>query len=60
HAGNVAETRTLKAMLEAVLQRFAVERVIIVADRGLREGMLARLIRAGGGRPRVPGRGGAP
>ena len=35
HAGNVAETRTLKAMLEAVLQRFAVERVILVADRGL-------------------------
>ncbi len=35
HAGNVAETRTLKAMLEAVLQRFAVERVILVADHGL-------------------------
>ena len=35
HAGNVAETKTLKAMLEAVLQRFAVERVIVVADRGL-------------------------
>jgi hypothetical protein len=35
HAGNVAETRTLKAMLDAVLQRFAVERVILVADRGL-------------------------
>lgn len=35
HAGNVAETKTLKAMLETVLKRFAVERVIIVADRGL-------------------------
>ncbi|MCK9365777.1 MAG: IS1634 family transposase [Metallibacterium scheffleri] len=34
HAGNVAETKTLKAMLEAVLQRFAVARVILVADRG--------------------------
>lgn len=35
HAGNVAETKTLKTMLEAVLKRFAVERVIVVADRGL-------------------------
>jgi transposase len=35
HAGNVAETKTLKAMLVSVLGRFAVERVIIVADRGL-------------------------
>lgn len=35
HAGNVAETKTLKAMLAAVLKRFAVERVIVVADRGL-------------------------
>lgn len=35
HAGNVAETKTLKSMLEKVLERFAVERVIIVADRGL-------------------------
>ncbi|MBS0329391.1 MAG: IS1634 family transposase [Proteobacteria bacterium] len=35
HAGNVSETRTLKAMLAAVLERFAVERVIVVADRGL-------------------------
>jgi len=35
HAGNVSETKTLKGMLEAVLQRFAVERVIVVADRGL-------------------------
>lgn len=35
HAGNVAETKTLQAMLTAVLKRFAVERVIVVADRGL-------------------------
>lgn len=35
HAGNVAETKTLKAMLDTVLKRFAVERVIVVADRGL-------------------------
>lgn len=35
HAGNVAETKTLKSMLAQVLQRFAVERVIVVADRGL-------------------------
>ncbi len=35
HAGNVSETKTLKAMLANVLQRFPVERVIVVADRGL-------------------------
>jgi transposase len=35
HAGNVAETRTLQSMLQQVLQRFAIERVIVVADRGL-------------------------
>lgn|SRR5574337_363385 len=35
HAGNVSETTTLTAMLESVLQRFAIERVIVVADRGL-------------------------
>lgn len=35
HAGNVSETKTLQAMLAAVLKRFAVERVIVVADRGL-------------------------
>ena len=35
HAGNVAETKTLQSMLAQVLQRFAVERVIVVADRGL-------------------------
>ena len=33
--GNVAETKTLRAMLEGVLQRFDVQRVILVADRGL-------------------------
>lgn len=35
HAGNVAETRTLQQMLHTVMERFPVERVILVADRGL-------------------------
>ena len=35
HPGNVAETKTLQAMLRTVLERFPVERVILVADRGL-------------------------
>ena len=35
HAGNVSETGTLEAMLADVLQRFAVERIIVVADRDL-------------------------
>ncbi|SEA71347.1 IS1634 family transposase, partial [Rubrimonas cliftonensis] len=35
HPGNVAETKTLQAMLSTVLQRFPVQRVILVADRGL-------------------------
>ena len=35
HAGNVAETKTLQTMLAQVLGRFPVERVILVADRGL-------------------------
>lgn len=35
HPGNVAETKTLQAMLEAVLKRFPIDRVILVADRGL-------------------------
>jgi hypothetical protein len=35
HPGNVAETKTLQSMLEKVLKRFAVQRVILVADRGL-------------------------
>jgi hypothetical protein len=33
--GNVSETRTLQPMLERVLDRFAVQRLIVVADRGL-------------------------
>lgn len=33
--GNVAEVSTLKAMLETVMQRFQIWRVIAVADRGL-------------------------
>ncbi|HSH47576.1 MAG TPA: IS1634 family transposase [Halomonas sp.] len=33
--GNVAETATLQPMLERVLERFAVERLVVVADRGL-------------------------
>lgn len=35
HPGNVGETKTLRGMLQTVLQRFAVQRVILVADRGL-------------------------
>ena len=35
HPGNVAETKTLQGMLATVLQRFPIERVILVADRGL-------------------------
>lgn len=35
HPGNVSETKTLQAMLTQVLERFPVERVILVADRGL-------------------------
>ncbi len=35
HPGNVAETKTLQGMLTTVLQRFPVQRVILVADRGL-------------------------
>ena len=33
--GNVAETDTLKRTLDAVMERFAIKRVIAVADRGL-------------------------
>lgn len=33
--GNVAEVSTLKGTLEKVMQRFAIKRVIAVADRGL-------------------------
>jgi len=35
HPGNMAETKTLQGMLQTVLQRFAVQRVVLVADRGL-------------------------
>lgn len=35
HPGNVAETRTLQSMLQTVLDRFPIRRVILVADRGL-------------------------
>jgi transposase len=35
HPGNVAETKTLQAMLATVLQRFPIQRIILVADRGL-------------------------
>ena len=35
HPGNVAETKPLQSMLQTVLQRFPVQRVILVADRGL-------------------------
>ena len=35
HPGNMAETKTLQTMLATVLQRFPVQRVILVADRGL-------------------------
>jgi hypothetical protein len=35
HPGNVAETKTLQGMLQTVLQRFPIQRVILVADRGL-------------------------
>jgi len=35
HPGNVAETKTLQGMLSSVLARFPIQRVILVADRGL-------------------------
>jgi hypothetical protein len=35
HPGNVAETKTLQGMLSRVLARFPIQRVILVADRGL-------------------------
>ena len=35
HPGNVAETKTLQNMLTTVLQRFPIQRVVLVADRGL-------------------------
>lgn len=35
HEGNISEAKTLKAMLQKILDRFPVQRVIVVADRGL-------------------------
>ena len=35
HPGNVSETKTLQVMLQKVLARFPVQRIILVADRGL-------------------------
>ena len=35
HPGNTGETKTLQGMLQKVLTRFPVQRVILVADRGL-------------------------
>ena len=35
HPGNVSETKTLQGMLQKVLDRFPVQRIIFVADRGL-------------------------
>ncbi len=35
HAGNVGEVGTLLPMIEATLARYAVKRVVLVADRGL-------------------------
>jgi hypothetical protein len=52
HPGNVAETKTLQAMLATVLERFPIERVILVADRGLLSldniGALTDLAKEGG------------
>ena len=33
--GNVAETKTLAPMIERLLQRFRLERIVVVADRGM-------------------------
>lgn len=35
HPGNMAETKTLQTMLATVLERFPIQRIILVADRGL-------------------------
>jgi hypothetical protein len=35
HPGNMAETKTLQGMLQTVMQRFPIQRIILVADRGL-------------------------
>jgi transposase len=54
HPGNVAETKTLPAMPTTALQRFPVERVILVADHGLLSpdniGTLTALAQEGGRR----------
>ncbi len=35
HPGNIAETKTLQGMLQTVIERFPIQRVVLVADRGL-------------------------
>lgn len=35
HAGNVGEVSTLLPMIERALQRYPIERVVVIADRGL-------------------------
>jgi hypothetical protein len=35
HPGNASETKTLQGMLATVLARFSIQRIILVADRGL-------------------------
>lgn len=35
HPGNVSETKTLQGMVQTVLRRFPIQRIILVADRGL-------------------------
>lgn len=35
HPGDMAETKTLQGMLQMVLKRFPVQRIVLVADRGL-------------------------
>ena len=35
HPGNASETKTLQGMLATVLARFPIQRIILVADRGL-------------------------
>jgi hypothetical protein len=35
HPGNVSETKTLQGMLSKAMQRFPIQRIILVADRGL-------------------------
>jgi hypothetical protein len=35
HEGNIAEVKTLRGMVQRVLERFRLQRIVIVADRGL-------------------------